>query len=353
MLTISSFAKACETTIKTLRYYYNEGIFKPSSIDRYTGYRYYEENQVKDFLLISELKKLNFSLGEIKNFLTNPNNDIIKSKINELNSSIEKTKKQIQTLNSFNNKSKGNLKMKESIKENLFVNDEKIIGKWESIGVVYKKEDFLNSNNQAFEIDEVDNNYSVKELYLMPNGEKYWVISWTKGFINVLGRKNAYELVEKDNQVFMLVTHLVEKENFIQIFKQIDKKAYTKNDIAIVDDINFEIIKDETAAGEWNVIDFVRQKEDFIYGQKQFKAKPYLEKLVFLKDNQIIMQVDGNIVKKQKYTKGCILINQDYDVASHYFIKDIDGKQIMFFEWKSGDYTFGKRKPLYYVLEKA
>ena len=51
------------------------------------------------------------------------------------------------------------------------------------------------------------------------------------------------------------------------------------------------------------------------------------------------------------WTKGLIL-HQGDKTASKYFIKEIDGAKLMFFEWKSGDYTIRHRKPCYYVLQK-
>jgi hypothetical protein len=39
--------------------------------------------------------------------------------------------------------------------------------------------------------------------------------------------------------------------------------------------------------------------------------------------------------------------------ASKYVIKDIDGQTYMFYQWKSGDYTYRYKKPSYYVLKKV
>ena len=45
MYRIGEFSHLCETTIKTLRHYDKINLLKPSKIDDFTGYRYYEDNQ--------------------------------------------------------------------------------------------------------------------------------------------------------------------------------------------------------------------------------------------------------------------------------------------------------------------
>ena len=51
------------------------------------------------------------------------------------------------------------------------------------------------------------------------------------------------------------------------------------------------------------------------------------------------------------WTNGLVL-HAGNKTASKYEIKKIDGAEYMFFEWKSGDYTFGHMKPSYYVLQR-
>jgi len=54
---------------------------------------------------------------------------------------------------------------------------------------------------------------------------------------------------------------------------------------------------------------------------------------------------------KQIWTKGLVISTREKTV-SKYYIKGIGGSVYMFYEWKSGDYTFRHRKPSYYVLKK-
>lgn len=66
---IGDFSKITSLSIKTLRYYHEWGILLPSRIDIDSNYRYYDESLLKKALLIKELKKLEFSLNEIKNIV--------------------------------------------------------------------------------------------------------------------------------------------------------------------------------------------------------------------------------------------------------------------------------------------
>lgn len=66
MLSIGKFSKICEVSTKTLRYYDEIGLIKPSEINPENGYRYYSIKQLETMLFINRLKQHNFSLEEIK-----------------------------------------------------------------------------------------------------------------------------------------------------------------------------------------------------------------------------------------------------------------------------------------------
>ncbi len=94
---ISEFSKLVNVPVKTLRYYDEIGLFKPEEVDIFSNYRYYLDTQVKDILLIKELKEAGFLLSEIKQNWNNWNDFILlkqKEKIylerQELNKKIKK-----------------------------------------------------------------------------------------------------------------------------------------------------------------------------------------------------------------------------------------------------------------------
>lgn len=94
-LSIAEFAELCNSSRKTLIYYDNIGLLKPIGRTE-QGYRYYEAVQVTQFHLIQLLQAADYSLEEIKTFLSNPsyffneNRSFLHEKYNLL---LEKRKK--------------------------------------------------------------------------------------------------------------------------------------------------------------------------------------------------------------------------------------------------------------------
>ena len=65
MLKIGEFAKLFDVSIKTIRFYEEKNLLKPTYIDEFSGYRYYDENNIEVMKNILYLKDLGFSLEEI------------------------------------------------------------------------------------------------------------------------------------------------------------------------------------------------------------------------------------------------------------------------------------------------
>lgn len=72
MLTIGQMSKVCGVSVKTLHHYDRIGLLHPRKIDEDSGYRYYGEEQISEMLLISRLKRYEFSLTEIGDMLKEP-----------------------------------------------------------------------------------------------------------------------------------------------------------------------------------------------------------------------------------------------------------------------------------------
>ncbi|MGN0395974.1 MAG: MerR family transcriptional regulator [Coprococcus sp.] len=66
MLSIGEFSNICKVSTKTLRYYAEIGLLKPSEVNPENGYRYYAIEQLEKMLFINRLKAYSFSLDEIK-----------------------------------------------------------------------------------------------------------------------------------------------------------------------------------------------------------------------------------------------------------------------------------------------
>ena len=65
MFSIGEFSKITGLTIKTLRFYHDRGLLTPAWIDGQTGYRYYHARQIDKARVITQLRRLEFSLEQI------------------------------------------------------------------------------------------------------------------------------------------------------------------------------------------------------------------------------------------------------------------------------------------------
>ncbi|GAP19885.1 MerR family transcriptional regulator [Leptolinea tardivitalis] len=66
---IGDFSKICRLGVKTLRYYHEIGLLLPTRIDKFTSYRYYNEESLTRVETINRLKELEFPLEKIKEIL--------------------------------------------------------------------------------------------------------------------------------------------------------------------------------------------------------------------------------------------------------------------------------------------
>jgi DNA-binding transcriptional MerR regulator len=69
LMPIGRFARACRLTIKALRYYDEEDLLRPASVDPRSGYRYYAREQVRDAILIGMLRALGVGVSAIRSIL--------------------------------------------------------------------------------------------------------------------------------------------------------------------------------------------------------------------------------------------------------------------------------------------
>ncbi|NME43858.1 MerR family transcriptional regulator [Faecalicoccus pleomorphus] len=89
MLKIKEFAQLCGCSIYTLRYYDEIDVLKPAYVDEKSGYRFYEEEQIKEFNQIKRFQEIGFSIGEFKALQGKEEEDILR----EIQSKIEHMKK--------------------------------------------------------------------------------------------------------------------------------------------------------------------------------------------------------------------------------------------------------------------
>ena len=111
MYRIGDFSKMTGASVKTLRYYDEIGLLKPGSIDNFTNYRYYSDEELQLFKRIEHLKKLGFTLEEIKSNISNMSLQCLDAKKQELGLKIEYMMAQIAGIESLKKEiSKGKVK---------------------------------------------------------------------------------------------------------------------------------------------------------------------------------------------------------------------------------------------------
>ena len=74
-LKIREFAKLTGVSVRTLHFYDEIGLLKPSSVDEQNGYRFYDEQTLMRMQEILFYRELNFSLKEIRMILSSPDYD--------------------------------------------------------------------------------------------------------------------------------------------------------------------------------------------------------------------------------------------------------------------------------------
>ena len=316
-LRIGDFSNVVGISVKTIRFYEKKGLIKPAYIDKYTGYRYYDEENIEQVLVILQYKNMGFTLEEIKNI--NPN--LLISKVESLKEQMINIKKNISHIESMIEKGE--------CTELVFVNDKKVIGKWELLK---------------------DEPFPFKELYFLPNGKEYWVFSWTKGYLKIIDTYHPYEVIDD-----MLALSVVDVSGVIGKkvkFRKIDNKEYSIDEIKQIDDVSYEFFNDENVLGLWRSIAFTYSDNiNQVINEK--KDNLFLQRLIYCKDGKLIEdRINETTLNHLLWTKGKVIDNKYSMTSSKYEIVKIENIEYLIYEWKSGDYTFGKRRPGKYILIK-
>jgi bla regulator protein BlaR1 len=177
--------------------------------------------------------------------------------------------------------------------------------------------------------EKTTSNYDIRDI----NGKTYLFMQWKSGDYVFRGMEPYYYVLEK-----------------------VDSQDYSDYKVTVVkeDKVDYPFENDTQMLGNWQSVDFVKNIEQFIPGQKGWLDDLFLTKLVISDNGEIeISSTRGKIFSADAFwTKGLIISKRE-KTASKCTIKEIDGSTYMFYEWKSGDYTYRGMKPHYYVLKKV
>lgn len=95
---IGEISKLFDINKKTLRYYDEIGLFKPSFVNKDNNYRYYTLDQFQYLETIKYLKELGLSLDKIKYNLTNLNSEDVINSLEEQNNIIDAKISELQLI---------------------------------------------------------------------------------------------------------------------------------------------------------------------------------------------------------------------------------------------------------------
>ena len=247
-----------------------------------------------------------------------------------------------------------------------FENDPDVIGHWKLFYLLPCKEMFHPQKAKATITDE-----KIKDLYFLPKGERYWCFAWTKGLLlSTTGyphnkRQNKYTIEFHDNQPFLFVEFKGKEYSEggkpeLWVFKKIDSKEYTKQDIGIMDNLPDAPANDASILGTWNACAFVKQVDHFqpdttliphdalFWRTAEFLADGIMQNSFKNSDSGIISTDDPSV---WRWVNGYVICNTK-SLASRYLLKEINGTEYLFVQWKSGDYYFGGREPSWYVFRR-
>ena len=231
-----------------------------------------------------------------------------------------------------------------------FVNDPAVIGKWKSVGSLEAGEEFSLEKLNAFQKGEL-----AEEIYFLPQGVSYWIFEgWTKGTLllhyggdaPILER--SYQVVSREGRQYLLVT--LPEEGHIAVFEQVDNTEYALESLGRRDNIDLPFVPDPDVVGLWKTVGFVERPEDFTGPNSAVKL--WLETVEFRPHGVLIQQYWNEEPWHDRWTKGTLLLQKRHTAPS-YELRDVEGKEYLFMEWKMGNYVFGGKEPSYYVLERA
>jgi DNA-binding transcriptional MerR regulator len=156
MFRIGDFSKLSQVSVKTLRFYDEAGLLKPTYVDRGTGYRYYSATLLPRLNRILALKEMGLSLGEILHLLegdlpVDRVRELLQNRKAEISRRIEREHAQLAEVNSW-------LALIEQAGR---VPDYEVTIKWVEPRLVASVRDTLSSYADADELfDELQNDFN-------------------------------------------------------------------------------------------------------------------------------------------------------------------------------------------------
>ena len=367
IIKIGEMAKICKVSVQTLRYYDKIGILCADKVDRSTGYRYYSQQKIKDFDTVQKLKSLNFSLEEIKEFMSYPPHRrllMYGKKKEELLENLAVNSEKISRIDEIcASIGEGVIPVNGGSLDIPFTDDDESLGKWEYIGdlpdgVEFFGEECLKKKESSY----------LDHLFLLPGGQEVWTYFWTKGTIYISVSDincvipNRYTLLHRDGECYMQLSydfeHTIEPSipSSVRIYKRVRSGALTMRDAyPYRDDVDLLYVPDARVIGLWETIDVISTPNDFSIVPNDDK-KPYFIQGIEFFERGICYKIISSKGKQLKllysYTKDLVLSEMESH-AEKYEIRRVAGSDYMILEHKSGDYSYLGEINCYYVFRRV
>lgn len=381
MYKIGELSRLCRLSVKTLRYYADEGLLMPDLIDQFTGYRYYSPSKLADCNRIIVLKELGFSLNEIREQLhavsAEDTVSFINKKQEELFALLKKTEAQIKALDI----------MKKIITERENKMFDIVIRNADTLRIASIRKIFRTKEEAYAEADAMK-----KCLPQHILGQRTLIINYESEYkesnfdlaacVEITGKLPANSAFEEQqitfsDKVAVLVCPKEELENAYQImteqlnetpaqvigayyeFYHEDGTVELKVSIcqlSCTDDkhkndnreLTFE--NDADVIGAWEWLDTVPSREQFSLANRKYEGfnTIWLKKLYFLPEGKGYWIVDG-------WTKNSLFTSFNYPAhryCHHYTIEKIGGETLLFLEMKDYWHEVRGGKPIIFVYRK-
>lgn len=386
MYRIGEFSYLYKLTIKTLRYYDEIDLFKPSYKEPYTGYRYYSEDQKEELEQILKLKNYGFTLEEIKDLKKELTEEKITKKIEELQQQQNQLDSKIKKLEVLKNGGENKMKYKVGFDSNKKINvvgiridlekrnQEELNKYFENIEKKVKKIK-LNTKTKVIITEEVGYKEEDIELFI-----GYFVSNLTSKEISKINKCKDLELFSyptadylaainlEDDDVITACKDIIEysKEKKVQIigpfmeFYDIEEmpKVYVMVHDLIREELNDERIK-EFANNKYNE-PFVLNKE--ILGK--WKIKEILPNINFNPNKQksnptttymtLKLYDDGttNFENLKWSDRFLFIITENGVIANSMNLMKIDNKEYLEIRMNDMSTIYYHAKPVSYIYER-
>jgi bla regulator protein BlaR1 len=247
-----------------------------------------------------------------------------------------------------------------------FINDPQVIGKWESVDFVQNIDDFnpnKKSPDEKLYLTALAFINDGKMLFATDNGGlTYSSFTWTKDKVLNKQERTASNYIIKEINGSTYMFFEWKSGDYIfrnmtpsyYVLKKVDNKDYSNYQVEqiVQDKIDYPFVDDTQMIGKWESVDFVKTIDSFKPGIISWQDDFYITGLKIKENGQLtITTTNGESSSSLTWTKG-LIINRGNKTASKCEVKEINGTTYMFYEWKSGDYTYRGIAPWYYVLKK-